>query len=766
MTKYPTIKSSMKLILAFFAATMMCAVFFAIPASAAPTWTSDQDFAGGPGVTYTVEINSTTNGTITLGAAGQGGELTVISNGTVTLNNNIGFNLGTGSVLYWNASFEGSRTLTISGSGTVVFGNGVTIETSGSPAVTLGAGLTSVTINGSSITSTNGTAIETSATLLTVNGGTIEGGDNGNTSRDSAVYGIDIDEGTAVLNGGRITTASTDEVNNQDSAIHVTGNGHIRIAGAEIHGGKMNGVSISSSYSTLTMTSGTVTGRDAIHALTALSVSLSGGNISTNSNSTSSDAAVHISDVPTGIISGNVIIDGGNATGVEILDTFHPGTRIDFTMDGGTIKGKNALHLSVVGTANITGGIITATGSAPEAGIKIGYQDPYVWENTYQQTITIGGNVDINGGTSGIHIIDSGKIETMLNITGGEISGENGLIIEEYDIATTNITGGTISGTGVGGFGIIDSTGGTVAIAPTVSVTVQGGGSALDTTPTVNTPYYFTGENYDGSGRIPFKSSEIPFVNDLLYKYVQFLVAEPIFPTAPAPAPGPDYSTPSTAMDPLNIPEIKNPNGDVIPEWIEVIATLNKSGTVNSKETAADVAAAHDKAERLGGGVKIKLIITDEGTGISKTAMQKVYKAAGGTSIYLTFDFYETSDDEISDGNVFVKLNEKTGQILTRVDFDSVRIDNAESYINNRWDTEILGSFETANKSGWGDKAAVSVSAESLGITAVDNQKYYVLIHDTKTKKWYQTTGTAKDGEIVINTSRSGVVAVVTDAVN
>jgi hypothetical protein len=750
MSKYPTIKSHLKIILAFVAATMMCAVLYAFPASAALStdWNTYNTPGGGVSSTMTIYIDDNSTGTVEVS---NGATLTV--EGTASSSaNSLGVSLGQDSKLIWKANFTGSGSISISQTGTgteATFSDG-SVNTSASPAVTLGAGLTSVTINGSSIKSSNGTAIETYATLLTVNSGTIEGGDNGDTLRDTAVYGIDIDAGTAVLNGGRITTVSTDEVNNQDSAIYVSGNGHIRIAGAEIHGGRMNGVHISSSYSTLTMTSGTVTGRDAIHALTALSVSLSGGNISANSYSTSSDTAVHISDVPTGIISGNVIIDGGNSTGVEIHDTFHPGTRIDFTMDGGTIKGKNALHLSVVGTANITGGIITATGSAPEAGVLIGC-DPqsYIWGTEYTQTVTIGGNVDINGGDSGIHIVQCDEsLLTIVNITGGTISGATGLVIDDFGMATTTITDGTISGTT--GEGIKRNTG-TLNIAPTVSVTVQGGGSALDTTPTVNTPYYYTSENYDGSGRIPFRASEIPFANSLLYKYVQFLVAAPIFPTAPAPV----YTTPEIIYQP--IPLINYPTTDGEREWIEVIATLNKSGTVNSVKTAEDVAAAHRTAEAQN-IQKIKLIITNDGTGISKSAMAKVYKAAEGTPIYLTFDLYETGEEEESFGNVIFKLNDKTGQILTRIKLTSPRIETAERDVAKRFRTGVLGSFEFAQKYGWGETATVTLNPESLGIDIHNGQKVTAYTYNAKTKKWYKITGKAADDVVILATSQSGVI--------
>jgi hypothetical protein len=863
MTKYPTIKSSMKFILAFFAATMMCAVFFAIPASADEyTWNA---VVGGQAIIDgdSVVISSTSIGDLNVPA---GAEITVTGN-----NGGAGFafhiNLAAGASVNWEATVSGQSSVWVAGnnaaetsvsvsgsitsssqvypalsivgitetiditssfighstnitngygiaitgctgadvtitaiqvnvdegSGDAIYVNGVDSLTIGTTDDTVIVSCTTtntghalnlsniangttivnaaisnnvsaskalikstsdLTINAGSFNSYH-TAIDQTGETLTVTGGTITGGDNGD-----GAYGIRASNATVSLEDGNITSSSSDAEN--DAAVKIMGDSDLTISGdADIDGGNVNGLWISNSDITFEMTGGSVTGKDGIHATSGLSMILSGGIVSAKPFSNSNDAAIHIADVDTVEIKGNVRIIGGNASGVSITD-LEDSLCCNFTMSGGEISGNIGLDLTWIGTANITGGTITSTGNNPGAGISISYGEYVERETPIYLTANIGGNVNINGGTYGVYINQNytPALTIRLNINGGTISGGTGLFVEQYDTAT--ITGGTISGTGVGGFGIIDSTGGTVAIAPTVSVTVQGRGSALDATPTVTTPYYYTGENYDGSDRIPFRSIETPFANDLIYKYVQFLVAEPIFPTAPPPVSDPG---PSTPMEYPTIPTINPPSVDGQTEWIEVIATLNKSGTVNSKQTAADVAAAHKTADKLN-IAKIKLIITEEGTGISKSAMQKIYKAADGTPIYLTFDFYETAEDEKSDGNLFVKLNGKTGQILTRIDFDSARIDSAESYINNRFDTEILGTFETTQKSGWGDKATVTVSAESLGINTQNGEKFYILIHDTKTKKWYQLTGTAQDDEITIKTTRSGVVAIVTDAVN
>jgi hypothetical protein len=148
--------------------------------------------------------------------------------------------------------------------------------------------------------------------------------------------------------------------------------------------------------------------------------------------------------------------------------------------------------------------------------------------------------------------------------------------------------------------------------------------------------------------------------------------------------------------------------------------------------------------------------------------MKKVYKAAGNRNIYLTFDFYETlSTKETLDlGGVFIKLNSKSGQFLTKVYFKSALIDSAQKYISKKWKTDILGSFETANKGGWGDTAEVTASLEKLGLSADDGTRLYALIYDTKTKKWFQTQAIVVGDEVVVNTTRSGVFTIVNRPIN
>jgi hypothetical protein len=161
------------------------------------------------------------------------------------------------------------------------------------------------------------------------------------------------------------------------------------------------------------------------------------------------------------------------------------------------------------------------------------------------------------------------------------------------------------------------------------------------------------------------------------------------------------------------------------------------------------------------------LKIPEGGTGISASTMKKLYTAAGGTDIYLIFDFYDTYEVDESDvyGKFLLKLNDKTGQILTGLDFDTKRIQTAQDYIENRWDTEILASFETKQKSPWGDTATFNISIDRLGFKANDGKKLYALIYDTKENKWYQTSATIEDGNVIVKTKRAGIITIVTDSV-
>jgi hypothetical protein len=194
---------------------------------------------------------------------------------------------------------------------------------------------------------------------------------------------------------------------------------------------------------------------------------------------------------------------------------------------------------------------------------------------------------------------------------------------------------------------------------------------------------------------------------------------------------------------------------------------VNESGSINSQATAAAVSEAAQIA-RENGETSVTIQIPEGATGLSKNTVQKLVEAADGLEI--TLELTAIVDGEVV-GGVTLPLTSETGQILTGLHFDTKRTEQIENYVTNKWDTDVLGSFETAQKGGWGNGETGTVSAtlrvelEKLGFSADDGTKLYALIYDTKAKKWYQAAATIEDGNVVIKTKRTGIVTIVTDPV-
>jgi hypothetical protein len=109
-----------------------------------------------------------------------------------------------------------------------------------------------------------------------------------------------------------------------------------------------------------------------------------------------------------------------------------------------------------------------------------------------------------------------------------------------------------------------------------------------------------------------------------------------------------------------------------------------------------------------------------------------------------------------------IKASKKVKTVLR---FNSKRLAQTESYVYEKWGTEVLGSFETAQKGGWGNIATITISLEKLGFEADEGTKLKILIFDTKTKKWYEAEAIIENGKIVIETEYSGIFAIVSEDV-
>jgi hypothetical protein len=194
---------------------------------------------------------------------------------------------------------------------------------------------------------------------------------------------------------------------------------------------------------------------------------------------------------------------------------------------------------------------------------------------------------------------------------------------------------------------------------------------------------------------------------------------------------------------------------------VVVTAGLNKSGSVNSEATAAAVAEAA-KIARANGEERFTIAIPAGATGLSAATIEKLVKAADGLEIVLSLT---SNIDGEEVGSISLPINAKTGQILTGLYFETERIYSIQNYIAGRYNADILGSFETAQKGGWGAVATLSVSTHKLGFTADDGEKLYAIIYDTKTGKMYQVPAAVEDGNVIIKTKRTGIVTIVTKSV-
>ncbi|MDR0943584.1 MAG: Ig-like domain-containing protein [Ruminococcus sp.] len=254
----------------------------------------------------------------------------------------------------------------------------------------------------------------------------------------------------------------------------------------------------------------------------------------------------------------------------------------------------------------------------------------------------------------------------------------------------------------------------------------------------------------------------------------------PYFPTTPPPAPPtpPAPATPPAADNPYVNPQIDiqetdtgveviAPNGvtstvEETPEGVKVEAGVNESGAVNAQATAAAVSEAAKIAKESGESA-ITIQIPENAQGLSKNTIQQLVEAAGGLEI--TLELTSVADGKVV-GGVTLPLTSATGQILTGLAFETKRTAQTESYVAENFNAKVLGSFETAQKGGWGVNAAtISVGLDKLGFTAENGTKLQALIFDTKAKKWYKADAEIIDGNVVIITKRSGIVTIVTEPV-
>jgi hypothetical protein len=181
---------------------------------------------------------------------------------------------------------------------------------------------------------------------------------------------------------------------------------------------------------------------------------------------------------------------------------------------------------------------------------------------------------------------------------------------------------------------------------------------------------------------------------------------------------------------------------------------------VNGRETADAVkkAAENTKAK---GETSITVAIPENAKGLSANTIQMIINAADGLEITLALTSIINGEEV---GSISLPINSKTGQILTALAFGTKRTAQTSEYVAEKFNTEVLGSFETAQKGGWGSEATLSIDLDKLGFEADKKTKLSVIIYDTKPKKWYKADAEIIDGKVVIKTKRSGLFTIVTSS--
>jgi hypothetical protein len=321
------------------------------------------------------------------------------------------------------------------------------------------------------------------------------------------------------------------------------------------------------------------------------------------------------------------------------------------------VAGTHKVTFAGDGTAIITGSITSSDASINASAVHVNGVNLEMQSGKIEST----GN-----GAYGLYVTGSSNV----TISGGEIlatgNADDGVNINSSSALVT-VTGGTISGTRSG----ILLNAGTLRIAPTASTPVlikaesptgtrypiYIGGNDYPDYPTV--AYYYASANFDGTDKVLYNHSVDAFSPSASYQYVQFFAVNPEPPVVAEPE-KPDTGVPPHLVT-SNIPDGYKP---VFPEItpiyehslnIDVIAIINKSGSVDSGKTRIEII----KAARTPGVTQITLILPEGCKGISAAAIKKSLAAAGNKKLFLSYD------------DTTIRLTSKTGQVLTKLYYNA-----------------------------------------------------------------------------------------------
>ena len=282
---------------------------------------------------------------------------------------------------------------------------------------------------GGDTTISGGTINVSQSAAVSMTGGTVSISDGTLTSSSSTIM-IYNNGGTLNVSGGTLTTSTTHCIRTKSGTTNIT-------AGTYQHAG--NYAFFSSTGGTTNITGGTLSVSSATNLITASdgTINISAG---TFTSTATSSAAIYNNG-------GTINISGGTHNSTSTYPMRANAGIINIT--GGTYT-----HAGSKAFVNVTGGIVNLNGGS-------------ITSSSSNVVSESSGIVNVNGTT-----ITSTSTSSMLyknggtlNINSGILTSNNSYAIYEYAAGTTNITGGTISGTnGYYGYdaGIINITGGTL----------------------------------------------------------------------------------------------------------------------------------------------------------------------------------------------------------------------------------------------------------------------------------------------------------------
>jgi hypothetical protein len=575
------------------------------------------------------------------------------------------------------------------------------------------------------------------------------------------------------INGG-IITGDADNTGEEVLRHAIKANDHTTI---NVNGGTLNGGIYLDEYDELNIEGGTVTNHGpSVHFYSGYNeLNVNGGTLTSSFNGT-----IFTSTLGTG--------------GTNIVN-----------ISGGTVRNIGTALFAIDGDfaeINISGGEVYAPyGAIDTTG------DVTVSEVTVGSTVSLTATVTPDNAANKNLAWTSNDTNVAIVSTSGIVTARNAGTVTITATSVNNITGTItitvnpipvtpavpVTGVTIGGLQTLtvgESTTLTAAIAPTDASNQNVTWSSDNTAVATVTNGIVTAISA-GTANITITTAEGPFTATLA-----ITVNAPQIPEQPAPEP-PDepeyyydpYPVPRTPAPAPDAPPAPEENPYVLPSMdveeteegtnfttangvtstvtetdegeVKVQAGVNESGSINSQATAAAVAEAA-KIAAENGETSVAIQIPEGAVGLSKSTVQKLVDAAGGMEI--TLELTAMVDGEVV-GGVTLPITDETGQILTGLDFDTTRIDTAKDFITNKWNTDILGSFETAQKGGWGGTATLSVGLDILGFEADDGTKLYALIYDPKADKWYEVPAEVIDRNVVFDTKRSGIITIVTKSV-